>query len=171
MTCHDVLTHFLASLLRGPVLSALPLHQPILCCSSNSPDTSPIQSSTAFSKVLFGLPLFPSPRVHHLWISLFCVQSMVGRKLARRVYSSICWLITARLICEVTETDGRYFSINLNYPILEEIMSQNIVKLQDKQVLPPAPHRPVDMNEHIRFVKEKFPKTCSFASEHGWRYG
>ena len=25
MTCHDVLTHFLASLLKGPVLSALPL--------------------------------------------------------------------------------------------------------------------------------------------------
>ena len=25
MTCHDVLTHMLASLLKGPVLSALPL--------------------------------------------------------------------------------------------------------------------------------------------------
>ncbi|KAI0219096.1 hypothetical protein LSAT2_029279 [Lamellibrachia satsuma] len=56
------------------------------------------------------------------------------------------------------------------YMLQQERNNKMWNSLQEIQALPPAPHRPVDMSEHIRFVQDKFPKTCSFATEHGWQY-
>ena len=67
------LSLFRLSVYRRCCLDGSSIHQPIFCCLSQSPDTSPIQSSTSFTQYLFNCPLFLWPFTFPSSINLPCL--------------------------------------------------------------------------------------------------